>query len=116
MSLSQETCEDFSGLPCMQDEVVITEVFSEAWDPVQFGQPVVLVYIDPETQDWAWHVFSDALDPNDLDDVLNNPPTNQVVQQLAQGGSSLLGDPEDDFIVISGAQFTGRGIVQKTET
>ena len=112
---AQELCEDFSGLPCEAVDFQLSESFTDEFKPAGLGQPLALVYLDPSTGDWAHHIFSNEIDQLDLAVILNNKPTPEVVEKLIRGGSVILHDPEDDFVVISGVEWDGSGLMQSDE-
>jgi len=112
-----ELCEDFQGVPCEVAEFQLSESFSEDFSPIQAGIPAVLIYIDDESGDLRWHIFSNELDSEEVIGALNNPnpPTDAFVQKLERGGSLILHDPNDDLVVLSGVQLTARGLEQTNQ-
>ena len=114
-SQAQELCEDFTGLPCDDVEFELSASFSDDFEPAALGIPLVLVYLDPDTGDWAHHIFSDSINKLELGTILNGKPTQPVVNKLVEGGSMLFHDPEDDFVVVSGVEWTAQGLVQSQQ-
>jgi hypothetical protein len=114
-SPAQELCEDFGGLPCDAAQFELSESFSDTFQPAALGHPLALVYFDPDSGDWAFHIFSAEIDQLELGPILNNKPTPEVVDKLVTGGSMIFHDPEDDFVVISGVEWTAQGLVQSPQ-
>jgi hypothetical protein len=112
-----ELCEDFQGVPCEVAEFQLSESFSEEFSPIQAGVPAVLIYIDDESGDLRWHIFSDEVTSEEVIGVLNTPtpPTEEFVQKLERGGSLILHDPSDDLVILSGVQLTARGLEQTNQ-
>jgi hypothetical protein len=111
-SQAQEVCEDFTGLPCEEESFQLSESFTDSFQPAALGHPLALVYFDADSGDWASHIFSPDIDQVELGVILNNPPTPETLQKLVAGGSLIFHDPQDDFVVISGVEWDGRGLIQ----
>jgi hypothetical protein len=112
VTTAQEVCEDFTGLPCEAAEFELSESFTDSFQPAALGHPLALVYYDVDSGDWASHIFSSEIDQVELGVILNNPPTEETLQKLVDGGSIIFHDPQDDFVVISGVEWDGRGLTQ----
>jgi len=111
-SQAQELCESFTGLPCDEEQFELSESFTDSFNPAALGHPLALVYFDVDSGDWASHIFSGEIDQVELAVILNKPPTPEVVEKLVAGGSMIFHDPDDDFVVISGVEWDGRGLIQ----